>query len=104
MFITLEEAKKHLNIDSDFTEDDTYITNLINVAEIAVFKHIDDNDVIETEEDGEGNETQTIPSPLKQAMLLLIGTMYANREPVSYTSTSEVPLSYNYLLSLFKHY
>jgi len=104
MFITLEEAKKHLNIDSDFTEDDTYITNLINVAEIAVFKHIDDNDVIETEEDGEGNETQTIPSPLKQAMLLLIGAMYANREPVSYTSTSEVPLSYNYLLSLFKHY
>ena len=41
MYVTLEQAKKHLNIDSDFNEDDDYIMQLINVAEIAVEKHID---------------------------------------------------------------
>jgi DNA packaging protein, QLRG family len=29
MFVTLKEAKKHLNIDDDFTDDDAYITTLI---------------------------------------------------------------------------
>lgn len=30
--ISLKEAKKHLNIEDDFTEDDVYITSLITVA------------------------------------------------------------------------
>jgi hypothetical protein len=29
MYVTLEQAKKHLNIDTDFTEDDNYIITLI---------------------------------------------------------------------------
>nr|DAT66967.1 MAG TPA: hypothetical protein [Caudoviricetes sp.] len=29
MFVKLEEAKKHLNIDVSFTDDDAYITTLI---------------------------------------------------------------------------
>nr|DAV98938.1 MAG TPA: hypothetical protein [Caudoviricetes sp.] len=29
MFVTLKEAKKHLNIDNGFTDDDAYITTLI---------------------------------------------------------------------------
>jgi hypothetical protein len=29
MFVTLKEAKKHLNIDGGFTDDDAYITTLI---------------------------------------------------------------------------
>mgnify|MGYP000858565357 FL=1 len=29
MFVTLNEAKKHLNIDDGFTDDDDYITTLI---------------------------------------------------------------------------
>ena len=36
MFTTLEETKKHLNIDESFTGDDAYITDLIAVAEDAV--------------------------------------------------------------------
>lgn len=36
MYITLDEAKKHLNVESDFTEDDSYITSLIEVAEAKV--------------------------------------------------------------------
>jgi len=41
MFTTLKETKKHLNIDDSFTEDDAYISYLIEVAEDAVSKHLD---------------------------------------------------------------
>lgn len=36
MYVGLETAKKHLNLDESFTEDDSYITSLIQVAEDAV--------------------------------------------------------------------
>ena len=36
MYITLEQAKKHLILDEDFHDDDEYITDLIAVAEKAV--------------------------------------------------------------------
>ena len=37
MYVTLDEAKKHLNVDADFTDDDAYITSLIEVSEDSVF-------------------------------------------------------------------
>ena len=36
MYVTLDEAKKHLNIDADFNDDDAYITSLIEVSEDSV--------------------------------------------------------------------
>ena len=36
MYITVDEAKKHLNIDASFKDDDNYISDLIVVAEDAV--------------------------------------------------------------------
>lgn len=41
MFVTLSLAKKHLQIDEDFKEDDNYIIGLIKVAEDAVAKNLD---------------------------------------------------------------
>ena len=41
MYITLQEAKKHLQIDADFTDDDNYIITLIQVAEDSVSQHLD---------------------------------------------------------------
>lgn len=99
MWLQLETIKKHLNIDDAFTEDDNYLMALGNVAETSVAKHIDsDFYKIAQENDGE------LPSPLLHACLLLIGNLYNNREAVTYTTTVEVPLSYNYLLDLYKDY
>ena len=42
--ITLAEAKQYLRIDSTFTDDDAYITNLIPIARITVTK--DTNQVV----------------------------------------------------------
>lgn len=97
MYINLDQAKKHLNIDTGFTLDDLYILDLISVAEDAVSKHLDIA-LIELEAGGQ------LPPAIIQAMLLMIGNLYANREPVSYGVIAKIPLSYEYLLSLYKKY
>lgn len=97
MYITLEEAKKHLQIDSSFTEDDTYISALIEVAEDSVAQHLDialDGLVV-------GGE---IPPTIKQSILLMVGNLYANREPVSYSNVAKIPYTFEYLVGLYKHY
>lgn len=98
MFLDLYVIKKHLNIDEDFTDDDNYIIGLSEVAEQIVQKHIDCkfDDIVE--EDG------SLPMPLLQAMLLMIGNLYQNRESVSYANAIEIPFAYDYLLSLYKNY
>lgn len=98
MYIQLYQVKKHLNIDEDFRDDDEYIMSLVEVAEKVVEKHIDTK--LSKLVDGDGY----LPSPLIQAMLLLVGNFYANRESVAFASSSEVPLSYNYLIDLYRNY
>ena len=97
MYITLSEAKQHLIIDSSFTADDEYILALIDVAEDAVSKNIN----IALENLSVGGE---IPPAVKAAILLLVGNLYANREPVSYASINKVPYTFEYLISLYKNY
>lgn len=97
MFITLDRIKKHLNIDSYYTDDDIYLTELEGVAETVVERHIDYK-LSELLTNGE------LPTPLVHAMLLFIGNMYNSRESVSFSPASEVPLSYSYLLDLYKNY
>ena len=98
-YIQLYEVKKQLNIDEDFKDDDEYLVDLINVAEQMVEKHIDDK----LDEIAKANN-YCLPRPLIQAMLLFIGNMYANRESIAFTSSNEIPLSYNYILDGYKNY
>jgi uncharacterized phage protein (predicted DNA packaging) len=98
MYVQLYEIKKHLNIDADFHDDGEYLMSLEEVAEKVVETNIDTK--LSNLEDGDGN----IPSPLTQAMLLLIGNFYANRESVAFAQSTNVPLSYQYLIDLFRDY
>lgn len=100
MYITIEEIKKHLNIDLEFIDDDEYLETLISVAEDAISKHIDSNlSVVADENGGE------LPPVLIHAMKLFIGDMYQSRESTSFGGTpTEVPFSYTYLTSLYKNY
>lgn len=98
MYINLDTIKKHLNIDSFFTDDDEYLMMLESVAEKAVEKHIDCNLSDFATECGE------LEAPLLHAMLLQIGNMYQNRESVSVTNQTELPIGYNYILDLYKDY
>lgn len=97
-YITLDEAKRHLNVDSFFQDDDEMIENLILVAQKAV-----ENDIkyslAETI-----NEYGTIDMPLKQAILLMVGQLYRNREISSELTFKELPKAYDYLLQPYRSY
>ena len=100
MYITVEDLKKHLNIDEDFTEDDGYLAYLITVAEDAISIHIDRN-LSEVADENGGK----LPAVLIHAMKLFIGDMYQSRESTSFNgSPSEIPFSYTYLTSLYRRY
>ena len=81
--LTVEDLKKHLNIDHD--EDDAYITDLISVAEDAVETYI--NRPLVDFVDAEGN----VKPAIRHACRLLVGTWYANRESVVFSAPSELP-------------
>ena len=91
MYITLEQAKKHLLVDEDFRADDMYILDLIAVAEDSVSKHLD---IALDELETGGNLPPAI----------MIGNLYANREPVAFGTVVKPPYSYEYLIGLYKHY
>ena len=98
MYATLEIAKKHLNVESDFTIDDDYITHLIDASERAVSEYL--RRPLTELELSEG----TIPSDILHAILLMIGNLYANREPIAFATSSKVELSYEYLLGTYRNY
>jgi len=98
MYIQLDLAKKHLNIEEDFTEDDEYILSLIEVAESAVRVHINEDFASIAEKNG-----GCLPPPILQAALLMIGNMYQNREPIG-TKNQALPFNYQYLIDLYRNY
>lgn len=98
MYLQLYQIKKHLNIDDAFHEDDEYLASLAEAAEKAVEVQIDRP--LDTLKDGEGY----LPSPLIQAMLLLIGTWYASRESVTFGAANILPHGFEYIISLYKKY
>ncbi len=97
MYLTLEQVKKHLLVDDGFKADDSYITDLITVAEDSVSRHLD----IALEELDEGGN---LPPSIIHAMLLMIGNLYANREPVTFGTVVKIPFTYEYLVGLYKKY
>ena len=98
MYIPLSLAKKHLNVEQDFTEDDEYIAGLIEAAEQAVRVHVnEDFDVIAEKNGG------CLPTPLFQAILLQVGNWYQNREIVG-SKTVALPFNYQYLIDLYRNY
>lgn len=81
--LTVDDLKKHLNIDHD--EDDAYIEDLISVAEDAVATYI--NRPLDDMVDDKGK----IKPAIRHACRLLVGTWYANRESVVFSTPSELP-------------
>lgn len=96
--LDLETVKKHLNLEQDFVQDDEYILGLMSMAEQAVMVHTN-----ESEETLEENNGGCFPTPLLQAMLLMVGNMYQNREPLG-TRNAALPFNYQYLIDLYRNY
>lgn len=97
MYLTIDDVKKHLYIDHD--DDNRYIADLITVAEDAVKTDLNLDSLCEIED-----ETGMLPASVLHAMLLLVGSLYSNRESVTYGTPHTVPHSYEYLLDLNRKY
>ena len=97
MYLSINDVKRHLIIDHN--DDDLYIADLITVAEDAVRRDLNLYSLKDIE-DCNG----MLPASVMQAMLILIGTLYANRESVTYGTPHTVPHSYEYLIALARNY
>jgi DNA packaging protein, QLRG family len=97
--LNLKLIKEHLNLDNDFAVDDAYLSNLGDVVEQVVERHIDDSFAYLAN----ANHGK-LPTPLIQAMLLLLGTYYANREHIAFNANYEVGNSYTFLIDLYRNY
>lgn len=97
MILDLDIVKKHLNV--DFDADDDLILNYTEAAEQAVERHLN----IPLAHLAAKNRG-CVPAPVQHAIMLMVGTMYANRESVSNQTLKEVPLCYKYLIDLYINY
>lgn len=97
-YLTLTEIKKHLNIDSFFTDDDEYLEALSYVAEDAVEKYLDCEltDLL--------NDNGKLPSSVVHAMLLLIGNMYKYRESTTSAPINIIPHAFDLLCDLNRNF
>ena len=96
--IPLELAKKHLNLDEDYTEDDEYILGLLAAAKGAVERALNASlDRLAEENGGE------VPMAIIQAILLMVGNWYQNRE-ITGSKVAALPYNFEYLINLYRHY
>ncbi len=95
MIQELETVKKHLNV--DFEDDDEYILSLMMVSDEVIARHLNVDSL-------ESHFNSNVPVGVTHAKLLLIGTLYNNRETVTDARLYKVPTSYEYLLSLYQNY
>ena len=97
MYVTIEEIKQHLYI--EFEADDSMFADMIQASEEIIEKYLN------TTFDTLLNENGTLPFPIKQAIKIMVGNLYANRESVSFNAyPSKIPYSYEYLLQPYKNF
>jgi len=70
-------VKRHLRLDPDFTDEDTLVQGYLDAAVAHVEQHCDRRIV-----NGEpaGPDEMTVTKDVEQAILLLVGHWYSNRE------------------------
>jgi len=92
--IELSRVKLHLRVDHD--EEDALIHGYLGAAQAHVEQHCDRALV---EENPTGPEQMLLTKDVEQAILLLVGHWYANREAVVVgVAPAEVPLAVDRLL------
>lgn len=94
MIVAIEELKKHLNIDPTFSDDDNYIASLEEVSVDAISVHL--NRAL--------REEAEIPSAIIHAIKLMVGQLYAHREPTTSNAVNTIPYTLDYLISLYRNY
>lgn len=94
MIVQVSSLKENLNIEQDYNLEDEYLTMLLQVAEDAVFNHLDKKP----------SDFEVIPKPVIFAVIILASQFYENRTPVAFAQAYKIPYSFEFLLSPYKDY
>lgn len=94
--VDLELLKKHVRAD-DFADDDDYLAHLLDAAEQYVCTATN-REAAELLEMGGGK----LPTMLRQAVLLIAGHWYNQREAVSGVQMAEVPYTLQALIKPYR--
>ena len=94
--VSLELFKKHVRAD-DFADDDEYLEHLLATAEVSIITATN-----RTEKELAESNNGEFPLPLKQAMMMLAGHWYNQRESVSTVQMHEVPDSLQALIKPYR--
>ena len=100
MYVTIEDLRKHLNIDHN--EDDAYLRELEEVAEDAISTFLQ-CPLSSFEKPGACSHTEMKPA-IRHAIRLLVGNWYANREDVAFAAPAMLPHGVQSLLLPLKKF
>ena len=91
-WLTLEQIKAQLRIEPDFTAEDTLLKSYGEAAEETLLNYLNRPylDIIE--------RYGKVPEPLVQASKMLVDVSYQHRSPISVTSISLVPYTFDLLV------
>ena len=95
-YVTVEEIKRHLYVDSE--ADDIILADYIDASQEIIEKYLNVKlcDLVVDER---------LPYPLIQAIKIMTGNLYNNRESVSFNAVPyKIPFSFEYLLQPYKSY
>lgn len=95
--ISLSLLKLHVRAD-DFATDDEYLQHLLDAAEAHVADTVNQTSDALLEQGG----GETYPLPIVQAVLLLAGHWYNQREAVASAAMTEVPYTVQALLKPYR--
>jgi len=96
-YLTLNQAKNQCNIDLDFTDDDNYILDLIDKAELALAIKINDDLANHVT----GNDLNKY---LLHGIQYLVANWYEYREPVVNINVHVVPYTLDNIIGDFFNY
>lgn len=97
-YTNLGQFQKHLEIDYLENGVEEYLELLLNASESRIEKEINQPFTEFIDQDGK------LDPSLVAAILIFGGTLYANREAVSYADAKPVPYTLNFLLQPFRKY
>ena len=108
--VTLEDAKKQCIVEHNL--DDDYLIDLIDASYFSIKNSCNNKTWIDTSGVSYSSTDDcdttvsgtTIPLPIKQAILLLVGTLYANRESVSFGNPVKIPFTIEWLIQPYIQY
>ena len=106
-YIDYIKLKQHLNIESTFTGDDSYLQSICSVASLAVSNYCNgglSGYTGTTTGSTTGITLTDIPVTVMQATLLLATHFYLNRQPIAFVSANEIPLAFKFLLDADKYF